>query len=43
MMTPMYLDEMTRRFGQNPPVAPLPSGISITEKLIAEEESEKPK
>lgn len=43
MMTPMYLDEMTRRFGENPPVAPLPSGISITEKLIAEEESEKPK
>ena len=39
MRMPMYLDEMLRRFGDNPPVAPLPSGISITEKLIGEEES----
>ena len=39
MRMPMYLDEMLRRFGENPPVAPLPSGISITEKLIGEEES----
>ncbi|MFM7132468.1 MAG: replication initiator protein A [bacterium] len=39
MRMPMYLDEMTRRYGSNPPVAPLPSGISITEKLIREEES----